>query len=325
MNQRQRRTRLSIAAFLVALTVTAVGAAVAAAEWEWQLEELQLSGLGSSETISGSGGTFKLATTIAGAKVTISCEKAELSSSTITPEGKGASTLKLSTGCKASGPPGCKVTEPISLNSSTEVITSGTQIFNRYSPVESKFATVKIESCAIAGEFPVAGTFAGEIEPGERVSQPLTFSPAIAEQAGTSLTFAGKAATLEGKYEMAASGPSAGQDVAPSPLKADPVVFLDFKGTKVGNSDTLPVTLTVISKENVKFATVQIVGSAGILTKSADTCSGNEFKKDATCTVTIKFAPTAAVKYTATVLYPWETASGKAHGGRATLVTAFGT
>jgi hypothetical protein len=325
MNQQHRRFGLLIAPLLVALAVMAVGAAVADAEWEWQLEEKQLSGLGESETISGSGGAFKLATTIGESSVSISCEKVELSSGSIKPEGKGASTLKLSTGCKVVEQPTCKVTEPISFKANTEVITSGTKIFNRYSPIEGKFATMKIEGCKFAGEYAVEGTFAGKIEPEERVSQPIAFSPKIGEEAGTKLTFGGKTATLEGKYELAASGPNVGQKVAPAPLKSDPAVFLTFKGTKAGKFDTMTVTNTILGKENVKFATVQIVGSAGILSIDSDKCSKNEFKPTETCVVTIKFAPTVAGKYTATVLYPWETASGTDHGGRVTAITATGT
>jgi hypothetical protein len=322
----RRKLKISITVLLLALAVGAIGVPTAAAEWEWQLEEQQLAGLTESETISGPGGTFTLATTIGGVSASVRCEKEELTSSTITPEGKGASTLQLSQGCQVVGKPTCVVTEPINLKSTTEVFTAGTKLYNRYSPAETKFATVKISGCIFSGEYAVEGTFAGEFEAGEeRANEPITFSPKIGEEAGTKLTVGGNAATLEGKLEMAASGAYQGQKVAAVPLQSDPMSGPVFPGTKVGKSDTKTITHTVIGKKNVKFGTVQIVGSAGILSIESDTCSKNEFKPTETCKITVKFAPKEAKEYKATVVTPWETADGIDFGLRLHRMNALGT
>jgi hypothetical protein len=190
---------------------------------------------------------------------------------------------------------------------------------------KTKFATVKIELCARAGEYALEGRFAGEMEHGERVKQPVAFSPRISEEAGTKLTFGAKTATVEGKFEQALAGENSGQRAGEAPLVSDPPVFLVSKNkTKVGNSQRLTITHTVRGKQNVKFGQATIVGSAGVITIFADTCSKNEFAPTESCTTTVQVAPLEAKKYEASLLTPWETKDGTDFGGRANLIEGWG-
>jgi hypothetical protein len=288
----------------------AEGEPAALPEWDWQLESRQLVDLAESETLSGSGGAFTLATTIGESSASLKCESSELSSGTIAVGGKGTSTLKLSSGCQVVGQPTCTVAQPISLKAKTEALGSGSHQYNRYSPVESKFATVTISGCKFAGEYAVEGTFAGEFELGERVKEPVAFSEKIGSEAGTSLKFGGKAATLAGGFSIAASGAFAGQVVGPDALKSKPFGPLAFNPTKEKTSASLPITYTVLSKESIKFGTLSIVGGAGVFTPEKEDCSGKTKKQGESCTVTVKFEPTAAQAYGGLVSVPWEYASG---------------
>lgn len=316
MSRQRRKLKISIVALMIALTIGAIAATAAEGEWEWQLEHQQLSGLTTSEAISGTGGVFTLATTLLGVKTSVSCESMELTSSKVIPEGKGASTLKLSK-CHVVEPAGCTVTEPINLKSNTEIftLTTSTKLFNRYTPSETKFATLKISGCLFAGEYGIEGSFGGEFEGGEeRVKEPITFSPKISEESKTNLTVAGKAATLEGKFEMAAAGPFAGKQIGGSPVTSKPANAVSFKKTKKGNSELMTITHTVVANKDVKFKAVTIAGGAGVFSPDKDTCSGNQYKKGESCIITVKFAPTAAVKYEAYETTPWETADGEDFG-----------
>jgi len=312
----------------VVVCVLAVAAVVfyavsAAAEYEWQIQEVQL-GSGGSETISGSGGTFTIASKIGETSVSISCEKAELTSSTINAEGTGASSLKLSSGCKLTGIPFCKVTEPISLKAKTEMVGVGTKIYNQYAPAEgSKFASVKIEGCAAAGEYALEGKFAAEMEPGERVNQPLAFSAKISEEAKTTLTFGGKAATIQGTLQVALSGAHAGEQVGESPVASDKLK-LPFQQIVVKQSEKLDVTTTNKTNKEVVFKQAQIIGGAGIFQIDADTCSTNTYKQGISCKITVKFEPQAVQQYQAQLLIPWETKDGVLFGGSMVGLTGKG-
>lgn len=294
---------------------------VTPSEWEWHLEGQELLGQAESETIKGTGGAFTLATTIGESKVSISCESAELTNATIAPGGKGTSTVKLSKGCQVVGQPTCVVAEPINLKASTEPLASASssQLFNRYVPAESKFATVSITVCGFAGEYAVEGSFAGEFEAGEeRIEEPIIFSPKLEEEAATSLKFGGKAATLEGEFAIAASGAQAGQKVEPGPILSKPAERPLFpNGVKVGKSETKTLTHLVIGKKGgpgVKFGKVSIVGSAGILSIEKEDCSSAALKPGDTCTITVKFEPKAAIVYKAVVVAPFESEDGKRIG-----------
>lgn len=321
------RSTIFLIAAAAALALLGPGTS-SAAEWEWNLESFELIDQTESETISGTGGTFTLATTIGESSVTISCESVELTNATITPEGKGASTVSLS-GCQVVGQPTCTVSGPINLKASTDSLTSSvsSQLFNRYVPAESKFATVKISVCKFAGEYAVEGSFAGEFEGGEeRVEEPIAFSPKIGEAAGTSLKFGGKTATVAGSITIAASGAFAGQDVAPTPLDTDPPVSTDFGGVNMGKSKTMSVTHTVLGKkEEVKFGTVQIVGGAGVFSIDKEDCGGKTKKPTETCTITVKFTPAAKVGYMGVVVTPWETMKGDRFGVRSHRLAGTGT
>lgn len=308
------------------------GEAPAPPEWEWHVEGQQLASVTESETIKGSGGAVTLATTIGESSASISCESAELTSATITPEGKGGSTIALSKGCQVVGQPTCAVAEPISLKANTEPLTSAStsQLFNRYVPAESKFATVKISGCGFAGEYAVEGSFAGEFEAGEeRIEEPIIFTPKIEEEAGTSLKFGGKAATLEGKIAIAASGAFAGQKVAASPIATSPRFGPLFgKGVEVGKSETKIITHKVLAKKGapgVKFGTVSIIGSAGVLSIEKEDCSGKTKAPGETCTITVKFAPKAKEVYKASILTPFESPDGKRFSALNTSLEETGT
>lgn len=298
------------------LVVAEEGAGITPSEWEWHLEGLQLWVQAESETIKGAGGAFTLATTIGETKVSISCESAELTNATITPGGKGASTVKLSKGCQVVGQPTCVVAEPINLKANTDPLTSSTtsQLFNRYMPAESKFATVGISVCGFAGEYAVEGSFAGEFKAGEeRVEEPVIFSPKLEEEAGTNLKFGGKAATLEGEFAIAAQGGLGGQKIAPGTVIARPLPPLFPKGVKANTSETKTITYEVLGKKGspgIKYGNLSVVGSAGVLSLEKEDCSGNTKKPTETCTITIKVAPKNAIRYAAEVIGPLESADG---------------
>jgi len=311
-----KRKRIIGFGVLVALTLVVLFAVSAAAEYEWQIQEVQL-GAGGSETISGSGGTFTIASKIGETSVSITCEKAELTSSTIKAEGAGAATLKLSSGCKLTGLAFCKVTEPISLKAKTEMIGVGTKIYNQYSPAEgSKFTSVKIEGCAAAGEYALEGKFAGEMQPGERVNQPLAFSSKISEEAKTTLTLGGKAATIAGSLQMALSGAPVGEQVGQSPVVTDKLQ-LAFQDKVTKQSEILDTTTTNKTNKEVVFKQAQIIGGAGVFQFDADACSGNTFKTGVSCKVAVKFEPQAVQTYKAQLLIIWETKDGVLFGGSA--------
>jgi hypothetical protein len=80
-------------------------------------------------------------------------------------------------------------------------VSGKTHGYDPFTPASgSEFLTVTIASCAVAGEYPVEGSIAGEGEAWgtEQVEQPLNFSSAIDGVTGPSLTFAEEVVSLTG-------------------------------------------------------------------------------------------------------------------------------
>lgn len=113
--------------------------------------------------------------------------------------------LKL-TGVSVVKPEGCKIANALTLSPETSrVYMGGVSAYTRYArPFTENLATVKLEECAAAGSYPLAGEFFGQWSATgtNAESQGVSFSEAIQSSADGSLLLGGEVAQVTGKANL---------------------------------------------------------------------------------------------------------------------------
>jgi hypothetical protein len=215
------RLRVLLVSLLAVCAVSAVASASASALPAWTVNGVRQTG-GGTETITSSGGTFKLT---APGLVTLECT-AETDSGTVTftTPGKDAATITF-TGCKVVGNASCVVTDAvhkvagsITVSVATELVEpvpgSGV-IYDVFSPPAGGMTFVEIElsNCgALNGTYKVTGKTCGRVGP-QAVKGKLTFSKANSEACGVTLKLGAVTATLAGESKQEFSGAKKGSEI----------------------------------------------------------------------------------------------------------------
>ncbi len=113
--------------------------------------------------------------------------------------------LKL-TGVSVVKPEGCKIANTLTLSPETSrIYMGGENAYSRYArPFTESLATVKLEECAAAGSYPLAGEVFGQWSPTgtSAEAQGVSFSEAIQNGAGGSLLLGGEVAQVTGKANL---------------------------------------------------------------------------------------------------------------------------
>jgi hypothetical protein len=199
---KKRRSLKLVGLAVVAVMAFSAIAANAASARSWNVNGSALTG---SAGVTCSGGPFTLASEVGGLAIQLHATGVECISSVITAPNKDSGSLKF-TGVTVEKPstkctvPGGSLTTN-ALKTELLEVSGKTHGYDLFTPASgSEFLTVTIASCAVAGEYPVEGSIAGEGEVWgtEQVEQPLNFSSAIDGVTGHSLTFAEEAASLTG-------------------------------------------------------------------------------------------------------------------------------
>lgn len=171
----------------------------------------------SSETVNiaqKSSTEFTLEGKVIGIAIVIKAKKLSSESGKIIPGGGGSGVLSFSE-LTVTKPAGCAATSPLKSKSlKTELAESSGTLYDKFVPAEGEtLANVVITGCVIAGTYSVNGSVYAQTEPiyTELSSQPLTFSKAINEAAGGSMTIAKEPATLTGEATFSLSGTYSGQ------------------------------------------------------------------------------------------------------------------
>jgi hypothetical protein len=308
-------------AVMIALVVSAF-AVLAAPAATWKVEGSSL-GNGGSRNVTAQLKTGTTAT-LTGALLG---QHFELTATTLTSAGwggVGSATIEQSgASAKARGrlsfsgltvdkPAGCTVTEPIVFKDlTTEVVEYGSfeNAYVKFFPEEGEtLATIVVKGCAVAGSYPLKGTFYGEGSKWgqELTSQPLSFSPAINVMLSGSLTLGSNPAifTAHGENHLA-SGQKFGAHKAESgptwkvegsslgtgesrnvtaQLKAGTTATL--KGTLLGQQFELTATaLSSAGWGGVGSATIEQSGTSA-KARGRLSFSGLTVDKPAGCTVT---------------------------------------
>src|SRR6188472_668449 len=137
----------------------------------------------------------------------IECE-AEKGSGKIISTSTDEATMELSK-CKVVEPKTCAVSEAITIKAKTELIKKGGIVYDVLKPLTGEvFATLllKNETCALPKELKLTGSTAGQLGLEEVAKQPLKFSKAIAEAAGTSMLAGTSPAFVVGTSNRELSG-----------------------------------------------------------------------------------------------------------------------
>jgi hypothetical protein len=109
----------------------------------------------------------------------------------------------------------CTVAEPIDISILSSRTSLGGKTYEVFTPSEGgTLGTLSMEGeeCLLPAEAELKGTFAAETEAGERVKQPLTFSPEIEALLKTGMSYGAHKATLTGKTLMWLSGSNEGKE-----------------------------------------------------------------------------------------------------------------
>jgi hypothetical protein len=171
-------------------------------------------------------------------------------------------------------PAGCTVAEPIVFEDlTTEVVEHGSyeNAYVKFFPEEGEtLATITVKGCAVAGSYPLKGTFYGEgnIWGEEFASQPLSFSPGINVTLGGSLTLGSEPAifTAEGENHLA-SGQKFGV--------RKPATTWQVNGTSLANGESREMTAQLKAGTTATL-TGTLLGQSFELTASALSSSGWE-------------------------------------------------
>jgi len=210
------RFKILLITCMAVLGVTAVSAAAAQASTTWQVGGSTLPE-GKTANIKSSGGPFTLE--VPELPATIRCST-ESNTGTIfnkknaKGELQGFDTATVNfTGCVVVGfEKVCTVTEPITTNTNTELITVGGVIYDKFTSTTGVFTTITIKgaSCPLLGSYNVTGNTAGKVGPAA-VKATLEFSKSISSASGTQLLFEGLKAYLTGTSIQELTGEYAGK------------------------------------------------------------------------------------------------------------------
>lgn len=110
----------------------------------------------------------------------------------------------------------CTVSEPVEwLELGNLIFPTPIRLFETYKPSTEggAFGVVKLkgEKCVLPTELKLTGTYAAEMETGERVEQSLTFNAEAEKLGETAFFIGGKAATITGKTKARLSGANKGK------------------------------------------------------------------------------------------------------------------
>ncbi len=191
---------------------------IKANRFEWTVANAVLIDKGiSEETVTPAvkaGTEFTFESKILGSEFVLKAKKLNGESTKIVAGGTGSGVFSFSE-LSVSKPAGCTATSPLKTNSlKTELVEVKGTLYNKFAPASGEtLANVVITGCAIAGSYPLKGTVYGQAEPifTELTAEPLTFSKAINEAAGGSLTLGKEAATMAGAATYSLSGGNSGQ------------------------------------------------------------------------------------------------------------------
>jgi len=172
---------------------------------EWELTRLKE---GEKLNVVVKGGPFVLESKAFGLKIKIKCET-EKADGWIENPASGGNGLDSSsaefTGCTVPVPEGlgCKAAEPIDFAANTELITTGGDAWDEFTPKSkgTSFGDVKLEKCTsedLNTTYPVAGKTAGLVD---NASSTLSFSASMGE-----LTYGGAKAKFEGESAVEIEG-----------------------------------------------------------------------------------------------------------------------
>jgi len=170
----------------VVLGVAAVWASAAPAA-VWTIEGKTLTELGlKEESVVSTAAPFTIE--IPKLSLKVECEAEKGSGKIISPSIDEA-TMELSK-CKVVESKVCTVTEPIVIKAKTELLKKAGIVYDVLKPLTGEVfgtLTLKGETCALPKELKLTGGTAGQLGLEELTKQPLKFSKAIAEAAGTSM------------------------------------------------------------------------------------------------------------------------------------------
>jgi hypothetical protein len=301
--------------FLVLLVFAFTGAVFtgqARAEGEWTIEEfgLESKGLSSAGVETTATTAFSLEAKVLGSAFAMSCSGLSATGSI---RGGGIASDEFSlTGCAVSKPVGCAVPSTISFPVKSEVLFKSGSLYEKFNPKEgTTFVAIKVSGCALAGSYPLTGSFGASVEQFgvEKVEQPFTVTAAATASAGASLKLGKEAAVLQGAAKRQLQVPNFGQNFGRNAIR--PKVNLLFGKVVFPNNKVIEEKIGVAPNAKVKFAVIQIVGGAGVFTKEADGCSGMEMGGggvEVECTVKFKFtAPNVPGElYAAQAVVGWE-------------------
>lgn len=152
-------------------------------------------------------------------------------------------------------------------------------------------AVLDIDSITItganAGEFNQTNSCSASLAGDSSCTITVTFTPTAAGPAAASVTFTDNAAGSPQAVSL--SGTGAGQTGAPI-VSLSPTT-LTFNGQAVGTSTSLPVTLTNTGTANLGIDNISVTGPDAEEFSETDNC-GKLLAPNASCTITVTFAPT---------------------------------
>ncbi|HEY6550331.1 MAG TPA: RHS repeat-associated core domain-containing protein [Solirubrobacterales bacterium] len=200
-----RNTMLLTSLLAMALAIAALCASTAPAA-VWTIEGKTLTELGlKEESVASTAAPF----TIEVPKLTLKVEcEAEKGSGKIISPSTDEATMELSK-CKVFEPKTCTVSEPVVIKAKTELIKKAGIVYDFLKPLTGEAfgtLTLKGEACPFPKELKLTGSTAGQLGLEEIAKQPLKFSKAIAEAAGTSMLAGASPAFFIGTSNRELSG-----------------------------------------------------------------------------------------------------------------------
>jgi len=136
-----------------------------------------------------------------------------------------------------------------------------------------------------AARFSTATTCGGTLAPAATCTITVVFTPTAAGPASASLSLASNAANAPNTIALGGTGTT--DPVAIAALSA---IGLDFGTVSPGQSAVLPLVVTNTGGASLSIASVVLAG-AGEFSILSDNCAGQSVAPAATCTVTVRFAP----------------------------------
>ncbi len=203
----RRRNMIPLGAFLLAVAIAiATLCASAASAAVWTIESKTLTELGlKEESVISTAAPFTIE--IPKLSLKVECESEKGSGKIISPSTDEA-TMELSK-CKVFEPKTCTVNEPVLLKAKTELVKKAGIVYDVLKPLVGEVfgtLTLKGETCLLPKELKLTGSTAGQLSLEEAIKQPLKFSKAIAEAAGTSMLAGTSPAFLIGTSNRELSG-----------------------------------------------------------------------------------------------------------------------